>query len=147
MAGGPHGRSDPEPREVSKEPNDWCESIAQRDWTDRTEPVLIDEPIESSDAKEPMLPTDAQEPTLPIESTEPVDAMDSSESCDHSDHPLEGMRIRSPYGRLCSLGERPQVAGPLGRWRHRTSNLREWVRGLLPSLFGPTQQATSGAST
>jgi len=92
VAGGPHGPSAPERREVSSEPNDWCESIDHRDGAERTDPVPIQEPIENSEANEPMLPIEAQEPTLPIASTEPVDAIDSSESCDHSDQLVETLR-------------------------------------------------------
>jgi hypothetical protein len=92
--------SAPRVRAPRTAPTEWYERIDQRAWWLSTDPMLIDDPIEASEAKDPMLPTDANEPMLAIDSVEPVDPIDSTESRDHSDHlELSIAEILSPLGR------------------------------------------------
>jgi hypothetical protein len=68
--------------------SDRFDSSDQRDWFDKAEPVLIDEPIENTDANEPTLPMEAKEPMLPIDSTDPREPIESTELVDHNDQRL-----------------------------------------------------------
>jgi hypothetical protein len=60
--------------------------IDQADAADSTDPMLIQEPTDSTDPAEPTEPTDSTEPTEPMDSTESFDAMLSTEFCERMDH-------------------------------------------------------------
>jgi hypothetical protein len=55
--------------------------------------MLIDDPIENSDANDPTLPIDAHDPTDPMDSTEPSDHNESTEFVEPTDHRAAMRRV------------------------------------------------------